>query len=84
MKILSNSFTESDKKWNRIHEISVLTALISENPLSDYKDDIAYGCTSIENLTNGIHYIMGFLSGIEEKTSKKGNSMKIATLICRG
>lgn len=83
-KILSNSFTESDKKWNRIHEISVLTALISENPLSDYKDDIAYGCTSIENLTNGIHYIMGFLSGIEEKTSKKGNSMKIATLICRG
>ena len=33
-----------------------------------------YGCTPIENLENGTHYIMGFLSGIEEKLSKESDA----------
>lgn len=83
-QIFKDPFTVCDKKWNREHEIVALTALISENPLSDYKDDAMYGCTPIENLENGTHYIMGFLSGIEEKLSKKGNQMQIAHLLGRG
>ncbi len=83
-QIFKDPFTVCDKKWNHEHEIAVLTALISEDPLSDYKDDAIYGCTPFENLKNGTHYIMGFLSGIEEKLSKKGNHMQIAHLLGHG
>lgn len=79
--ILENPFDGYDKKWNREHEIKVLGALLSENPLLDYKSPSAYGCTDFEKLENGTHYVMGFLSEIEEKRSKKGNIMKIAHLL---
>lgn len=80
-QVFREPFTSWDQKWNREHEITVLTTLISENPLSEYKEPSAYGCTAMENLTNGTHYIMGFLSGTEEKLSKKGNHMQIAHLL---
>lgn len=82
--ILKEPFTTCDKSWNRKYEIMTLTTLISENPLSEYSEDEVYGCTRIENLANGTHSIMGFLSAIEEKISKNGKQMQIGHLIGRG
>lgn len=74
-------FPSEDVSWNRSEEVNVLRTIISDDPLRKYKSDSIYGCTPFDELTNGEQSIMGLVSSMEEKISKKGKQMTVLNLI---
>lgn len=73
----------ADPVYNRQQELLLMGNVNSENPLREYRDETAYGCTPFYALTPGKNCIMGYISQAEEKTSKKGNKMTFLTLISK-
>ena len=61
----------ADPVYNRQQELLLMGNVNSENPLREYRDETAYGCTPFYALTPGKNCIMGYIHKAEEKTSKK-------------
>ena len=62
-------------------EIQFLGQLVSENPLSEYKEDAYYGCIPFTDLPNGNVTVFGFITNYESKISSAGNKMLIVNLL---
>lgn len=73
-------YNKKDVSLNRKMEIQLLGSIVSENPLKAYKEDAYYGCVPFSELNEGRVSIMGFVSDIADRVSKKGNPILIVEL----
>lgn len=74
-------YVQALKLLKREWEIQFLGQLVSENPLSEYKEDAYYGCIPFTDLPNGNVTVFGFITNYESKISSAGNKMLIVNLL---
>lgn len=66
---------QKDRMYNFTQEVQLLGTVVSEHPLNEYREDSAYGCTPIRDLTEGQVAIFGFVIEGETMRTKNGADM---------
>lgn len=69
----------ADRNYNMKKEKEYLGGVYSENPLAGYGPPQTYGCVPIAQMKQGNNKVMGYISTITERTSKKGTPLWILT-----